>query len=986
MDWIALRPGVSYVPIMIRYCVIFLVSCTMALAPTLGQDGPISDSRPVEGLRETKPQSHVLRGARIVTAPGKLLKDSVVVVRGGLVTAVGAQVAIPPDARLWDLEGMTIYPGFIDPYADEFCDSAKFSDSREVTHWSEKVRPERRAAAALSSDSSKREKRRKMGYTAAGVPPVSGIFRGEGCAIQLGNGAPREVLLSESTGQFIAFETAGRPNYPASLMGCIALIRQVFSDARWDADYREAYSRNPGGFARPEANLALQSLAPLIGKRSRAFFHAGNELDFSRILAIAGEAGIAPHFIGNGYEYRVLDHLKRSSGSVILPVAFPASPPVDDPDRALDISLEQLQHWEQAPRNAAALDQAGVAFAFTTKGAKDGATFWKNIRASVKNGLSVDRALAAMTTRAATLLGMEAKLGTIEPGKIANFTVFDSSPFEEKEAKLQQVWIDGQCYPMDASREVDLSGEWTFSWGGLDGPDKGIIRGKSGEAKLQFGEGDSKVEVKLKMDGRRIVLETADEKIQGQFKGIKASSAVKLVAQFHGTRLSGIAQLPDGRTVTWFGDRTGDPPDGEEEDGKQDTEEAAEIANFAQYPAGAFGVPGSAIQPIAHLVVRGATVWKCDGSEPVETCDVLFSGGKVAQIGSGISAPEGALEIDGKGKHVTAGLIDAHSHIAISRGVNEGTHAVTVEVRIGDVVDPTDISIYRQLAGGLTTSNLLHGSANPMGGQNQVIKLRWGHNAEGMKFEGAKPGVKFALGENVKQSNWGERYTTRYPQTRMGVEQIMKDTFLAARAYEKSRNSADGKPVRRDLRLEAALEILKGERIVHIHSYRQDEILMFVRLAQEFGFTVGTFQHVLEGYKVADQIAEIGAGGSSFSDWWAYKFEVYDAIPHNGALLHDAGVVTSFNSDDAELARRMNTEAAKAVKYGGVPEEQAILFVTLNPAKQLRIDNRVGSLEPGKDADFVIWSGHPLSTYSRAEQTWIEGVRYFLAGRRPNPA
>ena len=264
-----------------------------------------------------------------------------------------------------------------------------------------------------------------------------------------------------------------------------------------------------------------------------------------------------------------------------------------------------------------------------------------------------------------------------------------------------------------------------------------------------------------------------------------------------------------------------------------------------------------------------------------------------------------------------------------------------------------------------------------MGGQNQVIKLRWGSGPEGLKFNGAKPGVKFALGENVKQSNWGDNKTTRYPQTRMGVEQIMKDSFIATREYESEKQNAAKKnlPHRKDYRKEALLEILNGERIVHIHSYRQDEILMFVRLAQEFGFTVGTFQHVLEGYKVADAIAEIGAGGSTFSDWWAYKFEVYDAIPFNGALMQEMGVITSFNSDSSELACRMNVEAAKAVKYGGMSEPEALKFVTINPAIQLRIDGRVGSIEQGKDADLVIWNGPPLSTYSKAEQTWIDGIK-----------
>jgi imidazolonepropionase-like amidohydrolase len=358
---------------------------------------------------------------------------------------------------------------------------------------------------------------------------------------------------------------------------------------------------------------------------------------------------------------------------------------------------------------------------------------------------------------------------------------------------------------------------------------------------------------------------------------------------------------------------------------------------------------------------------------------LLVRAGRIEAVGVGLDAPRDAVVVDATGKHVTAGLIDAHSHTAISGEVNETGSAVTIEARIADVLNPTDIGIYRELAGGLTVANVLHGSANPMGGQNQIIKLRWGGDAEGLKFEGAPAGVKFALGENVKQSNWGDEFTTRYPQTRMGVEEIIRDTLIAGQRYGELRAAADRRlpPVRRNLRLDAALEIFSGEREVHIHSYRQDEILAFVRLAQEFELNVAAFQHVLEGYKVADAIAAIGAGASTFSDWWGYKVEVMDAIPYNGALMRQAGVVVSFNSDDDELATRLNTEAAKAVKYGGMSEEDALAFVTINPALQLGIDARVGSLEPGKDADFVIWSGPPLSVFSRAEQTWIDGRKYF---------
>jgi N-acetylglucosamine-6-phosphate deacetylase len=282
----------------------------------------------------------------------------------------------------------------------------------------------------------------------------------------------------------------------------------------------------------------------------------------------------------------------------------------------------------------------------------------------------------------------------------------------------------------------------------------------------------------------------------------------------------------------------------------------------------------------------------------------------------------------------------------------------------------------------VTSSNILHGSANPIGGQDQVLKFRWGStDPEELKFENAPQGIKFALGENVKQSNWGESANGRYPQTRMGVEQIVRDEFNAARDYkakwEQWNAKHEGIPPRKDLELDAISEILDGKRLIHCHSYRQDEILALLRTCEDFGVRIATLQHILEGYKIADAMAKHGAMASTFSDWWAYKFEVYDAIPYNGALMHDVGLVVSFNSDDAEMARRLNLEAGKAVKYGGVSPEEALKFVTINPARQLHIDNRVGSLEVGKDADLVVWSGSPLSTLGHVEQTWIDGRKYF---------
>lgn len=391
----------------------------------------------------------------------------------------------------------------------------------------------------------------------------------------------------------------------------------------------------------------------------------------------------------------------------------------------------------------------------------------------------------------------------------------------------------------------------------------------------------------------------------------------------------------------------------------------------------------------SSILVRGATIWTSGPRGLLENADMLVEDGKIRRIDLGLEAPKGAQVIEAQGLHLTPGLLDAHSHIAIDGSVNETSRTLSPEVRVLDVVDSEDVAIYRQLAGGTTVSNLLHGSANAIGGQNAVIKLRWGQLPEELIFEAAPPGIKFALGENPKKSNTRRPRPNHFPTTRQGIETQLRERFLAAAEYRRrwqeyrQGTSLPGTAIpgapkpRTDLHLEALGEILDGVRKVHAHSYRADEILMLLNLAKDHGFRIATFQHVLEGYKVADEIAAHGAGASTFSDWWTFKFEVIDAIPYNASLMHQRGVLVSLNSDSAELGRRMNLEAAKAVRYGGMSPEDALKLVTLNPARQLGIDSRVGSLEVGKDADFVLWSGPPLSTRSLCLQTWIDGRSYF---------
>jgi len=961
----------------------FLV-CVFSWASTAGPQ-----TQPIEGIRENTPQVHALVNARIVQAPGRVIEKGTIVLRDGLISAVGVNVSPPPDARIWDGAGLTIYPGLIESYyvyktageKKETPENPTASDNKAepdagANYWNPKIHPQDRVINMYKPSKEETEKLRALGFTAALVVPEKGIFRGQSALVSLGSGELNDELVRADVAQHLAFETGGFQDrsYPTALMGAIALIRQTLLDAQWYRQAQTAYQLNPGQ-PKPETNEGLAALDAVIQKTRPVLLEVDDDLNFLRALKLAKEFGLNLWIRGSGHEYRALNQIQTAGVPVVLPLNFPEAPKVETPEEAIDVSLQELIHWDAAPENPKKLQEAGVSFALTSATLKNPTDFYPRLRKAIERGLSSDAALAALTSTPAKMLGIENKLGSIESGKLGNLVITDGELFGEK-TKIIDVWISGKPYSIN-KKAVDAFGKWQMSL---------MLPGAAPRSYQLEVKGDpQKLSGVLLNDSTKIVLQKINlehNRLHMIFAGdsLGLAGVVRMSGVLDKKRLVGYGELPNGQRFKWEANWVEQLL---EDKKNREKSVLPEPARLGAYPPGEYGRTNPPEQP-ANLLIRGVTIWTCGPQGRMENADLLIAKGKITQVGKNLTAPAGATIIDANGKHVTPGMIDAHSHSGISGNVNEGTQAVTAEVRIGDVIDSQDIALYRELAGGLTAANQLHGSANPIGGQNSVIKLRWGSVPEDYKIADAPPGIKFALGENVKQSNWGDQFTTRYPQTRMGVEQIIRDRFKAALDYEREwetyralKTKKGVIPPRRDLELETMLEILRGKRLVHSHSYRQDEILMLVRVAEDFGFQIATFQHVLEGYKVADALAHHGAGASSFSDWWAYKFEVYDAIPYNGALMHNAGVVVSFNSDSDELARRMNLEAAKAVKYGGVCEEEALKFVTLNPAKQLRIDHRVGSLEPGKDADFVIWSGSPLSTYSICEQTWIDGRKYF---------
>ena len=915
-----------------------------------------------DGVKTKNTNYVAFTNATIHTSPSEIITNGTLLIKDGKVASAGTNVSIPDNAVVHDLTGKHIYPSFIDVYSNfgvskpqpaERSNSPQYDATREGYYWNDHIRSEQNAIEYYKFDSKSATALRNAGFGVVNTHITDGIVRGSGSLIALApNTNEAERILDDRSGQYYSTRKSITSNqsYPTSLMGTIALLKQVNYDANW--------------YAKGLSKVTDRSLEAFNNNKMLVqFMDAGSKMNALRFDKVGDEFNTQYVIIGGGDEYEMIADIKATNATFVIPIKFPDAYDMEDPFLAEAVGLSELREWNQRPSNPKVLNENGVQFALTLHNLKAPKEFKGHLQKAIKYGFDKTAALESLTTIPAKILNKENSLGKLKTGYYANFLITSGEIFDKK-TTLYENWVIGDRHeitPMDA---IDMSGDYDFNVAGqkYQVSISGDISKPKSKVKTDNQELGSKVMVKD--DWMTLIFSSVDTTKQ---------DFIRLTSKINSTNnFNGVAILPNGNETSFYATKI--KKENSTEDNKKDTKkDDKELPKVfpVTYPNEAYGFTTKPKQET--ILFKNATVWTNEADGILEQTDVLIKDGKIAKIGQNLSAGN-ATVVDATGKHLTSGIIDEHSHIATA-AVNEAGHNSTAEVSIEDVVDSEDVDIYRNLAGGVTSIQILHGSANPIGGRSAIIKLKWGESPDNLIYSNSPNFIKFALGENVKQSNWGDFARSRFPQTRMGVEQMFTDYFTRAKAYNAAKKS--GKPYRKDLEMEVISEILNKERFVSCHSYVQSEINMLMKVAEKFDFNINTFTHILEGYKVADKMKSHGVGGSTFSDWWAYKYEVNDAIPQNAAIMHNEGVLTAINSDDAEMSRRLNQEAAKSVKYGGVSEEDAWKFVTLNPAKLLHIDDRVGSIKVGKDADVVLWNDHPMSIYAIAEKTMIDGIVYF---------
>lgn len=834
--------------------------------------------------QDLTPTAYLIKGAKVVVAPGKSLERADILLHKGVIARIGPNLTAPAGAETIDGAGLTAYPGFIHPYlkiniegiapSTQGLTPVQIMAGRDEDPFNQKYNriSQIRTGQIVQPDVSAFGSLAKAGYGLANAFLSGGIVGAQGDVVSLagGNLGPSTVVAPR---RGVALNLTGRSfqGYPNSQMGVIAFIRQTMADAQRYAREKAAYESNPAGRPRHKADPGFDGLVEVVQGRDHPYVDDLNEVQAYQAINLAKEFSLKPVLTFRQQAGWVKGHLKSAAAAVLLRGEIAARPNLTADDNRN--SLLSVRNYFNELQSGAELEAEGIEFLYAPSSTLDPLSA---LRTYTRAGLSREAALASITTRPARLLEVERLAGTLEEGKLGNVVLMQGDLFDTS-SQLMAVFVEGK-----------------------------------------------------KVSGAMPALKKAEE--------LKANEPFKLM-----------------------------PP------------------KYEPFPR-------PAESAAMHRIYKNATIWTMSGQGILANADLVIRDGKIVGIGKNLPTPRGAQTIDATGKHISPGIWDCHSHTGIDGSVNEGSNMVTVECRIADVINHRHSGIYRQLGGGTVGAQQLHGSANVIGGQSSPVKWRWGLDPTAFPIEGAPGGVKFALGQNPIREDGGRgaggqpmpegsHLLTWRPRTRMGNEESIRRALNAgldyAKAWEDYRAGRTTEEPRRDLQLEGLMEIVTGKRLVHSHGYRADEMLMLLRVVKESGGKIATLQHVLEGYKIADEMAEQGVGGSTFSDWWGYKLEAYDAIPHNAALMADRGVSVSVNSDSDNHARRLNIEAAKSMRYGGVSPEKALSFVTIEPARQMGIDQWTGSLEVGKDADFVVWTADPTSIFAICLETYVDGVKRF---------
>ncbi len=926
----------------------------------------LADPAAILAVDRFDPPSAIVN-ARIHVGDGTVIERGVIVMREGRIVAIGAEAVIPADAERIDVDGAIVYPGFIDAHSFVgIRDRLRGADERRRT---EDETPDRRQEPPAETDAAARrgvrahlraeelfaptddelERFRKAGFATALVAPRSGIFAGTSAWTELSGLPLRRAVMRADAAQHSAFVVGepGDDEYPESLLGIIAQFRQTLLDASWNVQRQQYFQSHSTAAERAARDEVLDALQPLLAGTTPLVFEANGENEILRARDLAGEFKLKPIISGAKEAWRLVDRLKADRIGLIVSLKFDEEPEYGKDKAAEERRRQRRQREKAATRPAGELEE---------------------LEKEDEPPPTEDRIYEPLKLRQERRRLWEEQVANVIRLHEAGIPFALSTREFEKPAEL-----------LENLRKVISRGL----------PEPAAVAALSRTPAEMFGLADQLGTLAVGRLANLTILDKplSDEQAGTRFVFIegkkfeidreKRKDAKKPRRGDDAATKPALATSPAPATSTAPTPTTATAPATQPDDEGPTWRCEIEADRMPKTQTG------------GNVLVRNATVMTVTRGV-IQNASILIRNGKITQVGSAVAAPPGVKVIDASGRFVTPGLIDCHSHMAID-GVNEGTLAVTAEVRVGDLVRNRDVSIYRALAGGITTTHAMHGSANPIGGQNVTFKLKRNRPAKEMILPNLPRTIKFALGENVIQSNWANAWGKRFPNTRMGVESTIRQAFLLARQYarewaEYRAASAAGKdvpPPRRDLRLEALAEMLAGDITVHCHCYRADEILRLLEIAEDFGIRIGVLQHALEGYRVAPEIARHGCGLSSFANEWAYKIEAFDSVPYNAAMVTRHGVCATVNSDSANTIRFMNAQAAKSMRWGGLDETEALRLVTLNAAIQLLIDDRVGSIDVGKDGDLAIWNGHPLDIYSQCVMTLIEGEVYF---EHPSPA